>query len=64
MGVESFSLFESGSTMPHRGIALPPRLLLFGDEVLLSAALHIPQRISNRLRRHLTHFVLAGLNTI
>ena len=24
MDVESFSLLESGSTMPHRGIALPP----------------------------------------
>ena len=43
MAVESFSLLESGSTMPHRGIVLPLPLF-FGNGSDRAAALRNLQR--------------------
>ena len=47
MNVESFSLLESGSTMPNRGIALPPLTWYFCIDWCRAAAFSIYQRRMN-----------------
>ena len=47
MDVESFSLLESGSTMPHRGIALPPLTWYLCIDWGHAAAFSIYQRQTN-----------------
>ncbi len=47
MGIESFGLLGSGSTMPHGGIALPSLTWFFCIDWRRAAALSIYQRQMN-----------------
>jgi len=56
--VDSFCLFESGSTMPHMGIALPLPALLFDNGFSGAAALNAIQHQINH------HFLLHGIDLV
>ena len=44
----SFGLLEGGSTMPYRGIVLPPIVVFFGNEASLPLAAPPPSHFLRR----------------